>query len=277
VRPLVVRRVPVTVTKRDPAPCPDPGAVVHDDVLLIDPGQRKIVGLHMHLPTGAAPWQWLRDRLETVDWRDTSLSARGGSRLSGIKAPSKTFGYLPPQPLRNRFTCQAADLERADPELSARLADLGDMAWDETCRAMPGPSAVHHAAVQRTIEPLWRINAGAWTSGIINRNNPLPYHRDSGNLDGCVSAMVCLRRGAHGGHLHIAPYDTWLAIGDRTLTVFDGAHLMHGVSPFALDRHGRRFTIVFYVRRGLAIGAPTIGDELARARLVATSHDQPPA
>ena len=276
-RAVVVERVASAAQLREPAPEPDPADVITDDVVLIDPARRCTVGIHLTLPLQAAPWQWVRDRLEGIVWRDVSRSPRGGSRLSGVVAPSKTFGYLPPQVLRNRYGCSSSDLEREEPVLAHHMARLGDLAWEETARTMPGPAAVHATAVRAAIRPLWRINAGPWTSGIINRNNPLPYHRDSGNLHDCLSAMICLRRGVTGGHLHLPAYNVWLAIPDRSLTVFSGATLMHGVSPLHRDRRGRRFTFVFYARRGLTIGAPTPAEELHRARLASTSHDQPPA
>lgn len=276
-RPVVVRRVDHGAQRRQTVPEPPPGAVLDDDVVLLDPARRVVVGFQLRLGASVAPWKWLRERLEGMVWRDTSLSPRGGSRLSGMVAPHKVFGYLPPQVLRNRYTCQVSDLARDDPELHGRLGLLGVQAWAHTLALMPGPAALHARAVGSAIAPVWRLEGGQWTSGIVNRNNALPYHRDSGNLPGCLSAMVCLRRGAHGGALHLPAYDVWLGIPDRSLTVFSGQDVLHGVSPITYDRHGRRFTAVYYVRRGLSVGAPTAEAELARARLSATSHDQPPA
>ncbi len=41
----------------------------------------------------------------------------------------------------------------------------------------------------------WRIEDSFFTSGIINNKNALNYHFDSGNFEGCMSAMVVLQHG----------------------------------------------------------------------------------
>lgn len=52
--------------------------------------------------------------------------------------------------------------------------------------------------ITNEILPEWRLKDQPFTSGIVNRSNPLPYHLDSGNLKGSMSAMVVMQQGVLG-------------------------------------------------------------------------------
>jgi hypothetical protein len=151
------------------------------------------------------------------------------------------------------------------------LTRAGAEAWRQLEVVMPGAALAHRSAVRSTIASCWQL-PGYWTSGIVNLNNALPYHRDGGNLAGALSAMICLRRNVTGGYLHLADYDVWLGVPDHSLVVFYGSRVLHGVSPLSVRPGGRRYTAVFYARAGLRVGADTPAAEVRRAQLVATAH-----
>lgn len=270
-RVVEVRRRPRRATRRAPVGEPT-GPVLDGDVTLLDVEARRVVGFQV---TGLDPWPDAAIFVP-VEWegRRRRPGSRAG-RMSGFVYPHRTFGFTPPQPLRRRYTAVLAGLHADHPEAAAWMARLGAAAWAETEQRLPRLAHQHRAGVE-LVAPQWRFG-DAWTSGIINRAAALPYHTDGGNVAGTLSAMYAWRRGCDGGALHLDDYDVWLAIPDRSLTVFSGATIMHGVSPLRLEADGWRYTAVYYVRAGLAQCAGTLEDEVRRAQLMATTHDQAPA
>jgi hypothetical protein len=267
-----VRRRPRRVERRSVVPEPS-GEVLDGDVALLDVDARRVVGFQV-----AAPDPWPDGAIfRNIDWDNVTVgtSARGGSRLSGFTNPHRTFGYTPPAALRSRYAAVLARLHGDTPEVTAWMERLGEVAWEQTRKRLPRLAEAHAAGVE-AIAPPWRFGE-AWTSGIINRTTALPYHLDAANVPGCLSAMYVWKQGCEGGALHLDDYDVWLAVGDRSLTVFSGATVMHGVSPIRPARGGWRYSAVFYVRAGLAKCAPTVAEEVARAQLLATTHDHLPA
>jgi hypothetical protein len=90
-----------------------------------------------------------------------------------------------------------------------------------------------------------------WTSGVVNQNSQLPYHRDGFNFP-TWSAMPVIRRGVDGGHLHLPEYDLTVACRDGWAVFFCGQQLLHGVTPMRLTKpDGYRFSVVYYALRGM--------------------------
>jgi len=245
-------------------------------VQLIDVAARRPVAVQLVLPPTLAPFDAMRAALGHLGWHDASNNGpRGGGRLAGFTAPHRTFGWAPPQVLRQRYATTAAMAD--EPALAAALTALGAAVWPLVAQHLPEAAAAHQVALQRAISRRWVIG-DHWTSGIVNRTVALPYHRDRGNVTGCLSAMVCWRQGVAGGFLHLPDYGVSLAVPDRSLVVFSGATVTHGVTPLDTpEGAGHRYTAVWYVRAGLGRSAPTWAAEVARAQLAATSHDQAPA
>jgi hypothetical protein len=86
-----------------------------------------------------------------------------------------------------------------------------------------------------------------FTSGIINKNNPLKYHLDTGNFKDVFSIMLGLKKDIKGGYLHIPELKVNLKISNGSLSMFDGQRFVHGVTPMiGTTEQSYRFTIVFY-------------------------------
>lgn len=169
-----------------------------------------------------------------------------GSRTNGMMSTSRTFGHTPKLVLRGAETCRDAKLAQEDPEAHATVAGLADVVEREYRRWNPAAYAQHEEAVDKVL-PEWRLQDGVFTSGIINRNNKLPYHYDRGNFPGCWSNMLVFKRHCAGGDLVCPELDLAFRLRDHSLLMFDGQALLHGVSPFRITRpDGHRFTVVFY-------------------------------
>lgn len=272
---VTVARVDHHDLRRTPAPAPPPGATVYDgDVRLIDDTGATVA---IQIVAGADLTRPIARALRRATWTDNmsrSVNRAGGPRLSGISGANMTFGCLPPVPLRKRYGCSRCAVYRTHPELAALLDAATDRVWETFRRYAPAEAVNTRLAVESSRIPRpWQMGSSPWTSGVVNANAGLPYHRDAGNVHGAWSGMLGLRRHCEGGYLHIADLDAWLAIPDGSIALFDGAGTTHGVTPFRFTHPaGYRFTAVWYARAGMSVCAPDPGDEPARAASVATVY-----
>jgi hypothetical protein len=113
--------------------------------------------------------------------------------------------------------------------------------------------------------PDWRLTeASLWTSGVINKESSLPYHRDGNNFD-AWSVMPVVRRGVRGGHLHLPEFDMVVPCRDGYSVMFYGKRIVHGVTPMAKTMpDAYRVSVVYYALRGLK-NCHTYAEETAYA------------
>jgi hypothetical protein len=173
------------------------------------------------------------------------LDIRRSDRMGGLLSRSRTFGYHPRNGVRFNF-CGPASLAADDAEAHALITRAAAVVARAYAAVNPALYA-RHVALARGVRRAWRLMGTPFTSGIVNRDNPLAYHYDAGNFAGVWSAMLGFRRDVAGGALAVPAYDVGFAIGDRSLLLFDGQGLLHGVTPFCrTSPHGYRITVVYY-------------------------------
>jgi hypothetical protein len=207
-----------------------------------------------------------------TQWNDASKikASSGAARLSGMRYEHRTFGTSAPSPLRRRYGCSYAQFNFDYPEAYEIIERLTALCWEMFEKHMPNAYEKHKKLVDENIHKDWLVAGVGWTSGIINNTAALPYHRDSNNIKGTVSAMIGSRSRVGGGALHIPEYDVTFGIPDGSLTLFDGQDLWHGVTPLVNERpDAYRYTIVWYTKSGIkACGCAD--DEPGRAAKKAT-------
>lgn len=263
-------------SRRDLDRPPDDATIIDPDARIVDATSGDTVLLHVHLPPTAVPLaEAIANALQGVDWQGNKPNSQE-FRLSGIKNAHQTFGYSAPVPLRRRYGASRTSFDRAHPEVGAALERLGAEVWSALEVYEPGIAESHRATVS-TIRDDWMLADGnaPWTSGIVNHTAALPYHVDSGNLHGSWSAMTVLRRRVGGGLLHVPSYDVYLACPHRSVVLFDGARVLHGVTPLAIRDGGPafRYSIVWYAKASIA-NAVDPADEIKRAQRIATEHEE---
>jgi hypothetical protein len=119
----------------------------------------------------------------------------------------------------------------------------------------------------------WKIGGTPFTSGIINKNNPLKYHFDAGNIGQVYSNMIAFKNDCEGGHLALPEFDIGLEISNRSVVFFDGQDILHGVTPFRLlSRDAYRYTIVYYTLKQMWNCKP-LDEEIARIRTRKTERE----
>jgi hypothetical protein len=167
------------------------------------------------------------------------------TRTRGLHSYSRTFGYHPAVRIRNNF-CGPASLASEDAKAHALFTGFAPAIARAYAQYNPALAA-RHERLARAVREEWHLEETAFTSGIVNRDSALAYHFDTGNFAGVWSAMLGFKRDVRGGYLSVPQYDIGLEIADRTLTLFDGQGLLHGVTPFVkTSPQGYRFTVVYY-------------------------------
>jgi len=200
-----------------------------------------------------------------------TVQTKSDSRTGGMVSNSRIFGYQPRNTIRRDY-CTSASLAYDNPEAHARIAGLASMVSTYYEAWHPELYAEHQKQVEQVL-PNWRLEGSVFTSGIINRDNQLLYHHDAGNFRNVWSNMLAFKRKVGGGYLSVPEYDLGFQIRDRSLLMFDGQNILHGVTPilkWAADSY--RYTIVFYSLRGMW-KCVTPEEEQRRYRKVRTERE----
>jgi hypothetical protein len=230
--------------KKQTAPFMDDA--INDDCVLIDKQHQVVVAAQIRIKPDleATCSQISRLIRHDVKW------AVDSARLSGIKSANRVFGTLEPNKLRRRYGCTPAMLDKENPELAHLLGEISLSNFELFKEIDLHRANEHKRIVDEAINRDWLIAGSPYTSGVINNSAALPYHKDSGNLIGSWSAMLSIRKNMNGGHLHLPEYGVTLGIPDRSVTIFNGQALWHGVTPMiAAKKDAYRFTIVWYAKK----------------------------
>lgn len=195
------------------------------------------------------------------------------TRSSGLKTTSRVFGHQPRIPMRRDF-CTKTSLATDNPEKNQMVCDYGERIVPIYHEAFPEVFEKHDKWVDEKILEEWKIKETPFTSGIINKNNPLKYHFDAGNIKEVCSCMLALKKSSGGGYLSFPELGVALEIADRTLSVFDGQSLLHGVTPIRkLADNAHRFTVVYYTLHQMWKCEP-LTQEIARIRQVKSEREK---
>lgn len=207
----------------------------------------------------------LKENLNNLRWAVNNIKYTQGKRTRGLISQSAVFGYKPKIAMRQDF-CSATAMSRNHAKEHFIITDFAKNLTGYYESAFPDVFSKHKEVVQEKIRDEWVIKGTPFTSGIVNKDNPLKYHFDAGNFKGVLSNMVAFKKNMNGGRLVIPTYNIKLEIEDGSLSVFDGQSILHGVSPFEKKTEDAyRYTIVYYSLEQMW-KCETITDELIRIR-----------
>lgn len=184
---------------------------------------------------------------------------------SGNRNVSVTFGYRPRKPMMSQEGCVLTAFNRDYPDVASFLAHYAEVLATQLGLAFPEVEVAGRDVIQQVL-PDWRLSKSSlWTSGVINKESALPYHRDGNNFD-AWSVMPVIRRGVRGGGLHMPEYGITIPCRDGYTVAFFGKRLVHGVTPMQkVTAEGYRISIVYYALKGLK-DCHTFAEETAYAR-----------
>lgn len=238
----------------------DADTLIDHDAIVIDEDTNEVIVVYKILPKSK-----IHDEAFKLL---TQVNFQVSNRIGGLKniGGTKIFGYVP----RNRVkttdqACRLSKLATEQPEIHSKLLEYAKVINDiyEDGNA---PRFKRHQELVKKVNENYVIPDTLFTSGIVNRNNPLKYHFDSGNFQKVSSAMIAFKHNIEGGHLVLPEYGIKLMIQDRSVSLFDGQDILHGVTPIKkLTPDALRFTAVFYSLTGMWSCLP-LDEEIANAR-----------
>lgn len=179
-----------------------------------------------------------------------SLDFDRNERMLGLQTNSSVFGFLPALPLRRDF-CTTASMAHRNARAHGVICEWATLVAKKYEQILPGLYRRHLQTVRGQVLPDWILSATPFTSGVVNRDSMLKYHKDTGNFPNFVSVMIVLRSGANGGRLVLPEYNVKFACSDASLIIFDGQAILHGVTPLKVSPLGYRISIVWYSMMGM--------------------------
>jgi hypothetical protein len=100
--------------------------------------------------------------------------------------------------------------------------------------------------IETNIPKKWRFGQ-LFTSSISNYNISAPFHRDAGNLDGCVNVIIAKKQNATGGNTTVPDYGATMDSCDNSMLVYPAWRNVHGVTLIVpTHENGYRNSLVFY-------------------------------
>ena len=100
--------------------------------------------------------------------------------------------------------------------------------------------------IENNIPKKWRFGE-LFTSSISNYNISAAFHRDAGNLEGCVNVIIAKKQNAKGGNTTVPDYGATVDSRDNSMLVYPAWRNVHGVTPIIPTfENGYRNSLVFY-------------------------------
>lgn len=219
-------------------------------------------------------YDFIPDTFDTSDIVSSikSIKYHEGKRARGLVSRSRIFGYRPRLELRADF-CSSSSLAIESPKEHAIICNFAKEIEKMYFNNHPEGYNKHKEETNK-IKKEWRIGEGIFTSGIINKNNPLKYHFDTGNFTKVYSCMPVFKSEIRGGHLALPEYGLGVELKNRSIFMFDGQSIMHGVTPIKYNKEDSyRFSVVYYSLKRIW-ACLEIDEELARIRNKKTSRER---
>tara|TARA_B100001245_G_scaffold236507_1_gene227898 strand:- start:999 stop:1862 length:864 start_codon:yes stop_codon:yes gene_type:complete len=168
-------------------------------------------------------------------------------RTNGLVTQSEIIGYRPRMVgLAGKKTCSKTAFGNKYKSIEDELFHVAHIAEELYGKFAP-ERYQNHSELAANVRGEYLMPETHFTSGIINKNNPLKYHLDTGNFKNVFSIMLGLKKDVKGGYLHVPELQVNLKISNGSLSMFDGQRFVHGVTPMrGTSPSSYRFTIVFY-------------------------------
>ena len=241
----------------------DYSTLINEDCTLMDAESGQLLGVYLVMPKHSME---LLKSLLTIKYDKNK-------RLAGLITRSRIFGYKPREKIRNDF-CTSTMLAKESPKEHKIICDFAKFISKIYKKNCPEIFNDHFEITKTKLLQEWTIEGTPFTSGIVNKNNALHYHFDSGNFKNVYSNMVAFKSNTKGGYLSLPQYDIGLEIANNSLLLFDGQKILHGVTPFKLlSENAYRLSIVYYSLQQMWNCQP-LNEELARIKDVRTELEK---
>jgi hypothetical protein len=194
--------------------------------------------------------EFLSDRVpKTVLARATAVRARQlGGDNKGVSQMSCILGSVPPKALvgRNYPTISSVHSKPSARNFVKAMLLLANESEHIIKTIAPNIWETQREIIQKTVNKRWRFG-NLWTSSISNFNISAPFHRDTGNIEGCVNVIICKRKNSIGGNTTVPDYNATVDSCDNSMLVYPAWRNVHGVTPIEPTHEGGyRNTLIFY-------------------------------
>lgn len=244
----------------------DYATFIDQSTIVLENDQPRIVYIELdEIGEDATP---VVDALQRV-----KFESRGQRRTSGLLGMTRALGWHPRRTLRADF-CHLSKLAEENPADHKVVCDYAQQVstWYE--RYNPALYGQHQTIMQEHINPDYQIPQSVFTSGVINKDNSLPYHFDTGNFADVWSCMLVFKHRVQGGYLSVPEFGLGFQLKNNSLFMFDGQGILHGVTPITKTHHtAYRYSIVYYSLQQIWNCLP-LDEELIRIRKVKTEREQ---
>lgn len=203
-----------------------------------------------------------------------STTYHEGQRARGLVSRSRIFGYRPRLEMLGDF-CSTTSMAHEHPTEHAIVTGFALELEEYYKRYYQEGYERHKGLSEAKVKKSYRIGGKSiFTSGIINKNNPLKYHFDTGNFKDVYSAMVVFKGGIEGGYLCCPEYRIAFELPHNSIFLFDGQGIMHGVTPIKFqDANSYRYSVVYYSLKRMW-QCLELDEELARVRQKKTRRER---
>lgn len=180
--------------------------VIKESCVITTGGKIKVI--YLDLDEVGLDCKDITEAVKTIKYEQTE-------RSGGLKTTSRIFGFAPRNTLRKDF-CSSTSLARQNPKENKIICDYAEKISEVYLNIDPETYGKHSDLADKTL-PEWRIKRSLFTSGIVNKNNPLKYHFDSGNFTDVYSCMLGFKYNVDGGYLAMPAYNLALEIKNNSL------------------------------------------------------------
>ncbi len=170
------------------------------------------------------------------------------TRASGVKQYSTIIGSVPPRPMSGRNYCSISSVHREESARTFLKAMLGACREAEALlkEILPEQYEKQVKLIEEYVPKKYRLGK-CFTSSINNYNISAPFHRDTGNIKGCVNVIINKKQDVKGGDLHVPDYNATMNGQDNSILVYPAWRNVHGVTPITPTKEGGyRNSLVFY-------------------------------
>lgn len=234
--------------------------LVTEDCLITENGEPKI----LYIKLDKNKTKYLRQACKNIRYEKSE-------RTTGLKTQSRIFGYSPRNTIRKDF-CSSTSMAVEHPLEHTVICDFGKYIAGLYKEYFPQIYNKHKDLVTENNLDEWKIPQTPFTSGIVNKNNPLKYHFDAGNISDVLSNMIVFKKNMKGGYLACPEFDIAFECADNTAVLFDGQKILHGVTPLNKKESSYRYSVVYYSLKQMWNCLP-LSEEVLRAREVRNKRE----
>jgi len=186
--------------------------------------------------------------LANIELRSNNVPKTDMVRTSGVTQFSTIIGGVPAKPhLRRPYNSISSvhQVKSAQTFIKAMLM-LANESEQIIKSIVPNVWEQQNEIFQSRVDKKWRFG-NLWTSSISNYNISAPFHRDAGNIEGCVNVIIAKKLNATGGNTTIPDYNATIDSCDNSMLVYPAWRNLHGVTPIVPTHNGGyRNSLVFY-------------------------------